>query len=82
MGVQIFLWKWTRPAGVRVQRVQKVQKVQKVQRVVVGGFAASMNKTITTALADEGKPYNRAYGAMEMHPFCRLLRRLPRRGRF
>ena len=46
----LWKWKWTRPAGVRVQRVQKVQKVQ---RVVVGGFAASMNKTITTALADE-----------------------------
>ena len=42
-----FFVKWTRPKGVRVQ------KVQKVQRVVVGGFAASMNKTITTALADE-----------------------------
>ena len=28
-----------------------------------------------------GKPYNRA-SPVEMHPFCRLRRRLPRRGRF
>ena len=33
--------------GVRVQRVQKVQKVQ---RVVVGGYAANINKTFTTGL--------------------------------
>ena len=46
--------------GVRVQRVQKVQKVQ---RVVVGGYAASLYKTFIIALAGEGKPYNRAYGA-------------------
>ena len=26
------------------------------------------------------KPYNRAWGPLEMHPFC--LRHLPRRGRF
>ena len=31
----------------------------------VGGFAASMDKTFTTALR-----------ALEMHPFCRLQRRL------
>ena len=34
-------------AGVRVQRVQKVQKVQ---RVVVGGYAANINKTFTIGL--------------------------------
>ena len=39
--------------GVRVQRVQKVQKVQ---RVVVGGCAANLYKTFTTALAGEEKP--------------------------
>ena len=33
--------------GVKVQRVQKVQKVQ---RVVVGGYAANINKTFTTGL--------------------------------
>ena len=38
--------------GVRVQRVQKVQKVQ---RVVVGGCAANLYKTFTTALAGERK---------------------------
>ena len=76
-GGPVFLW--IRPAGVRIQRVQKVQKVQ---RVVVGAYGASMDKPFTTALAGEGKQANRAYGAMEMHPFCRLRRRLPRRGRF
>jgi len=55
-------FKWTRPVGVRVQRVQKVQKVQ---RVVVGGCAANLYKTFTTALR-----------ALEMHPFCRLRRHL------
>ena len=50
-------------------RVQKVQKVQKVQRVVVGGSVAIMNKTFATALAVEGKPYNRACGPSEMHPY-------------
>ena len=44
-GGPVFLW--TRPLGVRVQRVQKVQKVQ---RVVVGGYAANINKTFTTGL--------------------------------
>ena len=53
-GGPVFLW--TRPLGVRVQRVQKVQKVQrvqkvqKVQRVVVGGYAANINKTFRTGL--------------------------------
>ena len=55
----------TRPLGVRVQRVQRVQKVQ---RVVVGGCAASLYKTFIIALAGEGKPYNRAYGAGKCTP--------------
>ena len=29
-----------------------------------------------------GKPYNRAYGALEMHPYPRLRRYFPRRGKF
>ena len=28
-----------------------------------------------------GKPYNRAFGAMEMHPYPRLRRYFPRRGK-
>ena len=39
-------------------------------------------QNLGAALAGGGKQANRAYGAMEMHPFCRLRRRLPRRGRF
>ena len=35
--------------------VQRVQKVQRVQRVVVGGCAANLYKTFTTALAGERK---------------------------
>ena len=35
-----------------------------------------MDKTFITALTGEGKPYNRACSAREMHPFCRLQRRL------
>ena len=38
-------------------RVQRVQKVQKVQRGLVGGCAASLYKTFTTALAGEGKAF-------------------------
>ena len=49
-------------------RFQRVQRVQKVQRVVVGGFAASLYKTFIIALAGEGKPYNRAYGAGKCTP--------------
>ena len=69
---------WDTPAGVRVQRVQMVHKVQR------GRWAAAPSVT--------RKPYNRPAGvektsqprlrAPEMHPFCRLRRRLPRRGRF
>ena len=36
-------------SGVRVQRVQRIHRVQRV--VVMGGCAASINKTFTTALA-------------------------------
>ena len=43
---------------------------------------ASMIKPLQPPWRAEGKHANRAYGAMEMHPFCRLRRRLPRRGRF
>ena len=52
-------------AGVRVQRGQRVQKVQ---RGLVGGYAASLYKTFIIALAGEGKPYNRAYGARKCTP--------------
>ena len=41
-------------SGVRVQRVQRVHRVQ---RVVVGGCAASINKTFTAGLLPvENKP--------------------------
>ena len=40
--------------GVKVQRVQKVHRVQ---RGKVGGSAAIMNKTFTTALTGEGKAF-------------------------
>ena len=59
-------------------RGQRVQKVQKVQRVVVGGYAASLYKTFIIALAGEGKPYNRAYGARKCTPIP--LRGLPPEG--
>ena len=51
-------------------------------RVVVGGFAAGYYKTFITALAGEGKQANRAFGAREMHPYPRLRRYFPRRGKF
>ena len=59
-------------------KVQRVQKGQKVQRVVVGGYAASLYKTFIIALAGEGKPYNRAYGARKCTPIP--LRGLPPEG--
>ena len=43
----------------KVHRVQRVQKVQKVQRVMVGGCAANLYKTFTTALAGERKSHRR-----------------------
>ena len=45
-------------------------------RVMVGGCAASMYKTIQPPWRAKGKQANRAFGAWEMHPFCRLWRRL------
>ena len=39
-------------SGVRVQRIQRIHRVQRV--VVMGGCAASINKTFTTALAGGG----------------------------
>jgi hypothetical protein len=36
----------------------------------------------TTALTGEGKQANRAFGALEMHPYPRLRRYFPRRGKF
>ena len=63
--------------------VQRVQKVQRVQRVVVGGCAASINKTFKTGLSPVGKEENRttALRAMEMHPYPRLRRYFPRWGK-
>ena len=63
-------------------RVQRVQRVQKVHRGVVGGSAAIMNKNFKTALTGEGKQANHAFGMMEMHPYPRLRRYFPRRGKF
>ena len=53
-------------------KVQKVQKVHKVQRVVVGGFAASMDKTFETG-PSPGENKQTALRALKMHPFwcCR-----------
>ena len=45
---------------------------------MVGGFAASLYKTFIIALAGEGKPYNRAYGARKCTPIP--LRGLPPEG--
>ncbi len=63
--------------GVRVQRVQKVQKVQ---RVVVGGCAANLYKTFTTALRAE-KTIQPRLQREEIHPYPRLRRDFPRRGK-
>ena len=49
---------------------------------MVGGCAASLYKTFTTALTGEGKQANHAFGMMEMHPYPRLRRYFPRRGKF
>ena len=45
---------------------------------MVGGCAASLYKTFIIALAGEGKPYNRAYGAGKCTPIP--LRGLPPEG--
>ena len=65
--------------GVRVHRVRPAKSglVQRVQRVVVGGCAASMDKTFTTALTGEGKTSKTPLGAKEMHPFWYLRYHLP-----
>ena len=42
-----------------------------------GGFAAVF---YAACGGKSRKPYNRAWGPLEMHPFC--LQHLPRRGRF
>ena len=44
-------------------------------RVVVVGSAANMNKTFTTGLRPMGNRPT-ALAGVEMHPFCRLRRRL------
>ena len=48
---------------------------------MVGGFAASLYKTFIIALAGEGKPYNRAYGARKCPPLFPY-GDFPRRGKF
>ena len=70
--------------GVRVQRFHKVQRVQRVQRGWYRRFAAMsfIAAYRRQRCQRQRKPNNRACGALEMHPFCRLRRRLPRRGRF
>ena len=40
-------------------------------RVVVGGCAASLYKTFTTALAGEGKTSKLGWRPSEMHPYSR-----------
>ena len=56
-------------------RVQRAQKVHRVQRGRYRLTAMSLY-----AAWRQRKPYNRACGPSEMHPFC--LRHLLRRGRF
>ena len=46
-----------------------------------GTMGAGHFSQFARGVAAKGKPYNRA-SPVEMHPFCRLRRRLPRRGRF
>ena len=60
--------RFLRLTGSSNRKVQMVQRVQKVQRGLVGGCAASLYKTLIIALAGEGKPYNRAYGAGKCTP--------------
>ena len=83
----------TRPAGVRVQRVRPAKSglVQRVQRVVVGGCAANIYKTkqppwrarenMQTAFQTE-KTIKPRLWREGMHPYPRLRRYFPRRGRF
>ena len=40
------------------------------------------DKTFATALMGEGKQANHAFGVMEIHPYPRLRRYFPRRGKF
>ncbi len=64
-------------------RVQRVQKVQRVQR---GWYRPSGDEYIAALWRQrcrrQRKPNNRACGALEMHPYPRLRRYFPRRGKF
>ena len=82
----------TRPAGVRVQRVRPVKSglVQRVQRLEVGGCAANIyitkqppwraRENRQTALRAE-KTVQPRLQREEMHPYPRLRRDFPRRGK-
>ena len=59
--------------GVRVQRVHKVQRVQRgwYRRFAAMSFIAACRRQ---RCQRQRKPYNRACGALEMHPYPRLRR--------